>query len=172
MAQRRVPKSQGMVVSQPGGFLPVVDGTYLPHHPFDPTAPAISRDKPLIVGTNKDEMAFFLMERKDTDAFTLTDERLQARLTKELGANAERILATYRKSRPNASPTDLYVAITTARAMWLGSMKLQKRNLPRTQRPSTCICSRTSRTWLFRGQTIDSAPGMQRKSGTSSTMST
>ena len=48
----------------PGGFAPVVDGTYLPHHPFDPTAPAISRDKPLMVGTNKDEMAFFFWERK------------------------------------------------------------------------------------------------------------
>ncbi len=77
---------QGMVVSQPGGFLPVVDGTYLPHHPFDPNAPSISRDKPMIVGTNKDEMAFFLLERKDTDAFTLTEERLLTRLTKELGA--------------------------------------------------------------------------------------
>src|SRR5215472_3326399 len=102
---------QGMVVSQPGGFLPVVDGTYLPHHPFDPTAPVISRDKPLIVGTNKDEMAFFLLERKDTDAFTLTEERLLTRLTKELGPNAEKIVATYRKSRPNASAADLYVAI-------------------------------------------------------------
>jgi para-nitrobenzyl esterase len=118
---------QGMVVSKPGGFLPVVDGTYLPHHPFDPTAPDISRDKPLIVGTNKDEMAFFLFERKDTDAFTLTDERLQARVTKELGPNAEKIIATYRKSRPNASPADLYVAITTARAMWLGSIQIAEK---------------------------------------------
>src|SRR5439155_22741104 len=49
----------GMVVARPGGFGPVVDGTYLPNHPFDPHAPAISQDKPLMVGTNKDEMAFF-----------------------------------------------------------------------------------------------------------------
>src|SRR5438270_13313439 len=35
---------------RPGGFGPVVDGTILPHHPFDPGAPAISKDKPLIVG--------------------------------------------------------------------------------------------------------------------------
>src|SRR5438105_8560772 len=52
----------GMVVARPGGFGPVVDGTYLPNHPFDPHAPALSQDKPLMVGTNKDEMAFF--ERK------------------------------------------------------------------------------------------------------------
>ena len=126
---------QGMVVSQPGGFIPVVDGTYLPHHPFDPTAPAISRDKPLIVGTNKDEMAFFFWERKDTDAFTLTDDRLQARLTKELGANAEKVLATYRKSRPSASPADLYVAITTARAMWLGSIEIAEKKFAQNAAP-------------------------------------
>src|SRR3954452_16997837 len=126
---------QGMVVSQPGGFIPVVDGTYLPHHPFDPTAPAISRDKPLIVGTNKDEMAFFLLERKDTDAFTLTDERLQTRLTTELGPNAEKILATYRKSRPTASPADLYVAITTARAMWLGSLEIAEKKFSQNAAP-------------------------------------
>ena len=126
---------QGMVVSQPGGFIPVVDGTYLPHHPFDPTAPAVSRDKPLIVGTNKDEMAFFFWERKDTDAFTLTDDRLQARLTKELGANAEKVLAAYRKSRPSASPADLYVAITTARAMWLGSIEIAEKKFAQNAAP-------------------------------------
>src|SRR5947209_3645334 len=31
--------------SRPGGFGPVVDGSVLPHHPFDPEAPAISKDK-------------------------------------------------------------------------------------------------------------------------------
>jgi len=58
-----------MVVSRPGGFGPVVDGTYIPNHPFDPGAPAISADKPLMVGTNKDEMAFFFFERKANDIF-------------------------------------------------------------------------------------------------------
>lgn len=118
---------KGMVVSHPGGFTPVVDGTYLPHHPFDPAAPAISRDKPLMVGSNRDEMAFFLLERKDTQAFTLTNEGLSSRLEKEFGNNSEKILATYRKSRPNASPADLYVAITTARAFWLGSIEIAEK---------------------------------------------
>ena len=118
---------KGMVVSRPGGFTPVVDGTYLPHHPFDPTAPEFSRDKPLMVGSNKDEMAFFLLERKDNEAFTLTEDRLKSRLSKELGENAERILATYRNSRPSASPAQLYVAITTARAFWLGSIEIAEK---------------------------------------------
>ena len=126
---------KGMVVSHPGGFTPVVDGTYLPHHPFDPTAPDISRDKPLMVGSNKDEMAFFLLERKDTEAFALTNEGLRSRLQKEFGNKSEKILATYRNSRPNASAADLYVAITTARAFWLGSIEIAEKKYEQKAAP-------------------------------------
>lgn len=45
---------------RPGGFGPVVEGKALPHHPFEPTAPAISKNKLLIVGYNRDETIFFL----------------------------------------------------------------------------------------------------------------
>jgi para-nitrobenzyl esterase len=41
--------------SRPGGFGPVVDGAVLPRHPFDPEAPSISKEKPLLVGYNRDE---------------------------------------------------------------------------------------------------------------------
>lgn len=126
---------KGMVVSRPGGFGPVVDGTYLPNHPFDPAAPTISTDKPLMVGTNKDEMAFFFFERKANDIFSLTDDGLKSRLDKEFGADAEKILSTYRKSRPGASPADLYIAITTARAMWLGSIEIAEKKYEQKSAP-------------------------------------
>ncbi len=126
---------QGMVVARPGGFGPVVDGTYLPHDPFAPTAPPISKDKPLMVGTNRDEMAFFYWERKATDLFTLTDDGLKSQLDKDFGANAERVLATYRKSRPGASPSDLYIAITTSRAMWLGSIEIAEKKFAQQGAP-------------------------------------
>jgi para-nitrobenzyl esterase len=126
---------KGMVVAHPGGFGPVVDGIYLPHDPFDPTAPAISKDKPLMVGTNKDEMAFFYWERKATDLFTLTDDGLKSQLEKDFGANAEKILATYRKSRPGVSPSDLYIAITTSRAMWLGSIEIAEKKFAQEAAP-------------------------------------
>jgi len=118
---------KGMVGTRPGGFGPVVDGTYLPNHPFDPTAPSISRGKPLMVGTNKDEMAFFFWERKANDIFNLTDDGLKSRLDEEFGEHAADVLSTYRKSRPSASPADLYVAITTSRAMWLGSIEIAEK---------------------------------------------
>jgi para-nitrobenzyl esterase len=39
---------------------PVVDGRSLPRHPFDPDAPAISADVPMLVGTNGDESTTLL----------------------------------------------------------------------------------------------------------------
>lgn len=126
---------KGMVVARPGGFGPVVDGIYIPNHPFDPAAPAISNDKPLMVGTNRDEMAFFYWERKATDIFTLTDDGLKSRMDKEFGADAEKILSTYRKTRPGASPADLYVAITTSRAMWLGSIEIAEKKFKQKAAP-------------------------------------
>jgi para-nitrobenzyl esterase len=44
--------ASGITEPAVGGFGPVVDGRILPHHPFDPTAPAISKDKPLLTGWN------------------------------------------------------------------------------------------------------------------------
>jgi len=113
--------------ARPGGFGPVVDGTILPHHPFDPEAPVISKDKPLIVGSNRDETAFFFMESHNTDVFNMTNAGLEERLQKELGENASTVLSIYRKSRPGASAADLYIAITSARMIGLGAITIAER---------------------------------------------
>jgi para-nitrobenzyl esterase len=110
-----------------GGFAPVVDGTVLPHDPFDPQAPAISKGKPLMVGTNRDESAFFWFQASMNSIFAPNDQTLQATLRQQLGADADTVLATYRKTRPNASAPDLYTAITTACFMWLVAVKMAER---------------------------------------------
>jgi hypothetical protein len=71
-----------------------------------------------------DEMAFFFPERKENEVFTLTDDGFKSRLDKEFGPKADKILATHRQSQPGASPADLDVVITTARAMRLGSIQI------------------------------------------------
>lgn len=110
---------------RPGGFGPVVDGSVLPRHPFDPDAPAISKNKPLIVGYNRDETTFFL--QREPAVFALTEEALKARLAKELEAKAESVYTTYRRARPNASPTDLYIAISSANMFGIGSVAIAER---------------------------------------------
>ena len=107
------------------GFGPVVDGHYLPTHPFDPVAPAISKNIPIIVGLNKDEassVSEHLPLDQATKIFNLDDAGLRQRVAKVLRDKADKVdqvLTVYRKSRPNASPTDLLIA-TSPRAWGCG----------------------------------------------------
>jgi para-nitrobenzyl esterase len=109
------------------GFGPVVDGTILPHHPFDPAAPAISKNKPILIGTNRDESAFMYLNDPTKAVFKLTDATLAERVEREYGKNAGTVLETYRKTRPGASPADLYIAISTSSMFWTNSITLAER---------------------------------------------
>ena len=42
----------------------MLDGHVMPNDPFYPTAPVISKSKPLIVGYNRDEMNFFFAQQR------------------------------------------------------------------------------------------------------------
>jgi para-nitrobenzyl esterase len=90
------------------GFAPVVDGTAIPHHPFEPTAPAISADIPIIVGTTLDDAAM-------GGRFEISDADIKAGLQKRHGANSDRIVDTYRKRWPDASSFLVQARINTDR---------------------------------------------------------
>jgi len=105
-------------------WTPVVDGNYLPQHPFDPVAPAISRDIPLMVGINKDETIFMFEGSEDRAVFALDWQGLRERLAVLLGDDAGRVLEVYRKTRPQESPSDLYFAITTAKQWWVDTIRI------------------------------------------------
>ena len=92
-------------------FAPVVDGHYLPAHPFDPIAAPTAADVPLMIGCNRDETAIFLA----TDPYCrrLTESQLRERLAPSLGDRAENIIKIYKKTRPNATPWDLLIGITS-----------------------------------------------------------
>ena len=102
---------------QAGNFGPVVDGLVLPAHPFDPVATPLSANIPLLIGHNRDEATFFNMGRPDT--FTMDDAALKTRLGVEFGDAADRIYTTYKQMSPQASSSDLYIAISSAR--WFGN---------------------------------------------------
>jgi len=91
---------------------PVVDGRALPGHPFDPAAPALSANVPLLIGTCETETAFdFSLNPKN---FTLSAGEAHARVKFLLGVNdaaADTMLAAYRRTHPNATPSDLVVFI-------------------------------------------------------------
>jgi len=88
---------------------PVVDGLYLPTHPFDPVAAPTMIDVPLIIGTNRDEAALFLAG--DRRRRRLTEPELGERLAPVLGERLECIIDVYHRSRPKATSWDLLIGI-------------------------------------------------------------
>jgi para-nitrobenzyl esterase len=119
----------------PGGFGPMVDGVVLPIHPFDPTAPAISANKPLMTGWNEDEYTFFAWERKDTSAFSLDFASLEVKLAEQYESDAPRIVETYRKAMPGASAPEIFVAISSINMMGLGSIEIAEKKVAQNGAP-------------------------------------
>jgi len=117
----------GVTAPAAGGFGPVVDGSILPQHPFDPMAPTLSQNKPLLTGWNEDEYTFFAWERKDTSAFTLDFAGLQAKLEPQYGEDTPQIVDTYRNAMPNATAPELFVAIASITMMGLGSVEIAEK---------------------------------------------
>jgi para-nitrobenzyl esterase len=85
-------------IQMTSGFTPVVDGTYLPHHPFDPAAPPESRDVPLIVSTTLEDAALRLTN------WDLNEAGLTALLNERYNGKASEILELYRAASPGKTP--------------------------------------------------------------------
>lgn len=84
-------------------FGPVVDGHILPGQPFDPKAPDISRDIPVMIGDTKDEAAIFLAPDGKVWNRTLTEAELHERVARVAGAATDRILDYYKRLDPQAN---------------------------------------------------------------------
>jgi para-nitrobenzyl esterase len=93
------------------GWGPTVDGNVLPHHPFDPVAPAISAEVPLMTGTILNEFPSGLDHREET---FMTDEELHQKVRTELGDKGDAIIAAYRKEYPDATPFSIYATMGAA----------------------------------------------------------
>jgi para-nitrobenzyl esterase len=106
-------------------YTPVVDGEALPRDPFDPDAPSLSADIPLLIGTNKDETTLFMLGHPRFGDFTEEDVAKQA--TSAVGDRAPALIETVRAARPDYSPTHLSCAIGTAAGMWRDSITLAER---------------------------------------------
>jgi para-nitrobenzyl esterase len=128
-------KTGGITEPFPGGFGPVVDGVNLPSHPFDPSAPDVSRDKPLMVGWNEDEYTFFAWQRGDTSGFDLDFEALQAKLEPQYGTDTDAVIATYRDAMPDASAVDIFVAVSSVTMMGLGSVDIAEKKARQNAAP-------------------------------------
>ena len=110
---------------------PVVDGRALPSNPFDPTAPQISADIPMLIGTNFTETTL-LIGGRDPGTFSLDDASLHARLKAlyKLGdGEVAALIKTYRDDQPDASPSLLFFTITSDRQMRMNAITQAERKL-------------------------------------------
>jgi para-nitrobenzyl esterase len=91
---------------------PVVDGSTLPAHPFDPAATGISADIPLMIGSTETEVTW----NPNTNYDPLDDTALRDRVKQTLRvdeAAADQVIAVYRKGRPKAGNLDLYLILAS-----------------------------------------------------------
>jgi para-nitrobenzyl esterase len=89
-------------------FGPVVDGHSLPRDPFDPDAPEVSADVPMIIGTTETEGSYFA----PPELLSLDEAAVRARLKERLAADSDRIYDLFKKSRPRATPSEIYFTIS------------------------------------------------------------
>lgn len=107
------------------GFAPLVDGSVLPAHPFDPTASDVMPNVPVIAGTNRTEMTLQLAA--DQAAFELDDAGLDVRARALFGDKALDMIALYRSAVPGASPSELYFLILSDNRYCAPMMKIAER---------------------------------------------
>lgn len=91
-----------------GGFGPVTDGGSLPAIPFDPVASELSANVPLLIGSTETEITWL-----PTTTYNPLDEGALRQKIQQAArcdaAAADRVIAVYRKNRPQASNLDLYL---------------------------------------------------------------
>jgi para-nitrobenzyl esterase len=91
---------------------PVVDGRTLPGDPFDPAAPAITAGVPMMIGSTETEVTW----NNSVTFDPLDDAGLHDRIQNSEhidGATAGRLIAVYKKGRPQASNLDLFFIMST-----------------------------------------------------------
>jgi para-nitrobenzyl esterase len=109
------------------GFVPTVGVPDLPHYAFDPVASPLTRDVPLMIGSNRHEMALF--SRADPKIYqqTLTEDELAERVSVMAGSAKDRVLEAYLRLYPKASPAERWILMTTDRTYRHDSITLAQR---------------------------------------------
>ena len=109
------------------GFVPTVGVSTLPAYGFDPVATEVSANIPLMIGTNKHEMALFTRNDPKIYGRTLTEEELRGRVKVMAGNATDRVLEVYNRDCPGTHPAVRWILMTTDRTYRLDSITLATR---------------------------------------------
>ncbi|MCU1691562.1 MAG: putative carboxylesterase, type [Frankiales bacterium] len=106
-------------------YYPVVDGTVLPAHPFDPVASPLQHDVAMLTGSASDSMTMLMLQEPWYG--TLDEAGLREIAVKQVGSAADAVLAAYEADRPDATPTEVACAVVTGRVMTARTIELASR---------------------------------------------
>jgi para-nitrobenzyl esterase len=130
---QQVPLDKLMDAGNKARFGTVVDVKLLPTNPFDPVATPVSAHVPVIVGYTRTERTVYEI---DSPNYGKLDEAGLLENTKRLlGDDAERIIASYRKRYPKATPYELSTNIS-GDAGAMSSIRLAERRAAAGQAPT------------------------------------
>jgi para-nitrobenzyl esterase len=91
---------------------PLVDGDVLPTDPFDPAAPAISAQIPMLIGTVMNENS---PSMSDASLESMDNAELTRRAQKLFGQDADKVLQVARGAHPQAKPVEILSLISAPR---------------------------------------------------------
>src|SRR5215469_10844765 len=116
------------------GFSPMVDGVSLRQNPFDPVAPDVSADVPLLIGWNRTELTLFAAG--DPALFSLDEAGMERRIRILLGGNAPSVLRAFRNDYPDENPSGLYFLIASAYPTVAYTAKIAERRAAKGKAPT------------------------------------
>jgi para-nitrobenzyl esterase len=136
LAQAGARLNEKFVLREPGMTenSPVVDGTVLPSHPWDPAAPALSADIPLLIGYARTEETWY--DRPTPQSLALDEAGLEKRVAERVGRDGDNVIAAFRAAHPSATPWDLWILIATEHPRGAYSRELAKRKALQAQAPA------------------------------------
>lgn len=129
----------------PRSFAPVIGAT-IPTHPFDPAAPEMSRDIPMVVSTVLDERSY--RESK----FDMTWDDVKKMLQPLVAANTDKVLQMYRDEDSRASPFIINARIITDRTFRQNAFTM-------AERKAAQAASGGAKVWTYLWTTPSSAYG-------------
>lgn len=104
----------------PRSFAPVM-GEAIPHHPFTPNAPEESKHVPLIVSTVLDERTY-----RESN-FEMGWDVVKKNLERQVGKDADKVIAMYRNEDPKATPFIVNARIITDTSFRRGAQTMADR---------------------------------------------
>ncbi len=136
-AQAKLVAAAGPNAATPGtgrrvGWSPVMDGKVIPQHPFDPVAPAISANIPVLVGCTFHEFSNGINK---PDAHLLTMEQLREQLSPRYGDRTGKIIEAAQKAVPGAPPFELGAIIATSGGFRSSTVLLAERKSAQNAAP-------------------------------------